>query len=113
MSARPGNLTDALFRQAPRPTPPAQLSEIESRLVRLSVDLMPGVLMEVRKDDWLAVGGPSAVPEFPRCTLVQLVTAHRISLACAVEIEKPLREVRDHLETRRPSITTDPPPEAP
>lgn len=94
----PRNLTEALFPRAAPPTPPAQLSQVEQRLVALASELFDKILLEVRKDDWLAVGGPVVVPEFPRTTLAQMVTAHRIALACAVEIEKPLRELRDQLE---------------
>ena len=94
----PRNLSEALFPVAAAPTPPAQLSQVEQRLVALTTELFDKVLLEVRKDDWLAAGGPAKIPEFPRSTLAQIVTAHRIALACAIEIEKPLRELRDQLE---------------
>lgn len=94
----PRNLTEALFSKMPAATPPEQLSQIESRLVRLTGELLPGVVLQVRCDAWDAVGGPSVTPMLPRITLDQIVTAHRIALACAIEIEKPLRELRDKIE---------------
>lgn len=85
--------SDLLFRI--ESTPVYQLTDIETRLLTIARELFSGLLITVRIED-----SPGCA-DLGRTTPAQSVRAAALAFAAAVEIEKPLRDIRDALGSGR------------
>jgi hypothetical protein len=92
MSAQVESLTSRLRRIAA--TAPGQLTDMESRLVKLTVEFLREVLIVVRCE------GAKELSDVRPVDPSALAEAARLAFACAVEVEQPLREIRSRMEAR-------------
>jgi hypothetical protein len=87
-------LAKALFRWAS--TPPAQLTDLEKRLISVTIEFMTEALRQVRCDL-----GPGrfiqSLAEMRPLSAETFAAAARLSLAAASEIEPMLRALRDRI----------------
>lgn len=90
------NLTERLKTEAV--TPAHRLSPIEERLLLIAKTIFIDCVICVRANQVEKTGEP--VDRIPVSEAISAQAA-RLALAAAVEMEKPLREVRDRLEAWR------------
>lgn len=96
MAEPPGptrKFSDALFGAQ---APPAQLTAIECRLLAIAGDLIPRTALLLRNLEALA-NGVDLNGKLPPLSEEQVARVAKLSLVAAIELEQPLREMRDKL----------------
>lgn len=86
---KPNRLAQALLARGAS-TPVDRLSPMERRLLDIAMPFFSLIAIQLRV-------GPGGHDELPPLTQDIAVRAASFALACAVEVERPLRDVRDAL----------------
>lgn len=100
MSKTPALAPRATFSQllfAVASTPPSELTDLERRLLAITKELYVNTLVFVQVE--AARADPDA--PIPPATDGQVARAARLAFVAAVELEKPLRDIRDALGSGR------------
>lgn len=94
--APPRKFSEALFCASV--TPPAQLTAIECRLLAIAGDLFQRTALLIRIMDAVDAGTDPNQPGIMKpLTEAQAGRAAKLSLVAAIELEQPLREIRNKL----------------
>lgn len=79
-------------------TPPSELTDLERRLLAITKELYVNTLVMVRVE---AAARADLDAPIPPATDGQVARAARLAFVAAVEIERPLRDIRDALGSGR------------